>query len=386
VDTLPLSHIVLSIFEIFDFYHKISRLKDLDDNIGRLDYLLNFSKTLENNYSMMEFVELINQAFDSGLSLDQKNLLSQDNCVTLINTHKSKGLEYGVCYYPLFEKNIFTQQGGDFIYHEKYGLCIPPTSKYKNDGVIKNFINAQIKMESFSEKIRLLYVALTRAKEEIVFVVPGDRIEKHLSSESNYIDLMESKNYLDFVLYSNILDLCEQININGIKLLPTDSKGLQAESVVPIFESIKLPDKTLVSRPSKQSGIINQSAIELGLKLHAYLEVVDFISKDTSMVETDLRDYIDDVLKLDLFSNLPEAGVYKEYEYYDEETSINGIIDLLLVFKNQIYIIDYKTKNIDDLAYNEQLRSYEGYIKKIFNLPVKKYLLSILEKRYIEVI
>jgi GT2 family glycosyltransferase len=80
----------------------------------------------------------------------------------------------------------------------------------------------------------------------------------------------------------------------------------------------------------------------------------------------------------------PEAKVYHEYAFYDEDNDLNGIIDLLLVYPDHIDLVDFKTSNIEDEAYVKQLDSYSEYLKKVFNKPIKRYLLSIVGQTFKE--
>ncbi len=49
----------------------------------------------------------------------------------------------------------------------------------------------------------------------------------------------------------------------------------------------------------------------------------------------------------------------------------------MLVYKDNIKIIDYKLKNISDEAYLKQLNGYKDYIEKRFNKPTNIYLYSV---------
>ena len=55
----------------------------------------------------------------------------------------------------------------------------------------------------------------------------------------------------------------------------------------------------------------------------------------------------------------------------------HSIIDLMLEYDNNIKIIDYKLKNINDNAYLKQLNGYKDYIENRFNKPTNIYLYSV---------
>lgn len=120
-------------------------------------------------------------------------------------------------------------------------------------------------------------------------------------------------------------------------------------------------------------------ALEFGTKLHAYLEVADFKTKDTSFIQDEKeRKIITNVLNLDLFKDIEHAKVFKEYAYYDSSAQTTGSIDCLLVYEDRLVIIDYKTKEIDDPDYDRQLNVYRRNMEGIFpGKKVEMWLLSI---------
>lgn len=120
--------------------------------------------------------------------------------------------------------------------------------------------------------------------------------------------------------------------------------------------------------------------LEHGTLLHSYLEYVDFISKDTSFIkDSNDKKLIDNVLKMDIFKDLEGVKIYHEYSYFDPVLGSKGSIDLLLVHKDHIDIIDYKTLHIDE-TYDDQLLTYQRNIERLFKTTnVNMYLLSIIK-------
>ena len=97
--------------------------------------------------------------------------------------HKSKGLEFPICYYAGLYKEFNKSDIKDrLVFDNKYGFIIPA----KRDGlkhlVTKDLLKSQFVKEEVSEKIRLLYVALTRSKEKIIILAPlkGETINNDL--------------------------------------------------------------------------------------------------------------------------------------------------------------------------------------------------------------
>ena len=59
-----------------------------------------------------------------------------------------------------------------------------------------------------------------------------------------------------------------------------------------------------------------------------------------------------------------------------------GIIDLFLVYEDKVVIIDYKTKNIDDESYINQLKVYKDYLENKYKLNIEAYLYSLIDSKY----
>ena len=145
------------------------------------------------------------------------------------------------------------------------------------------------------------------------------------------------------------------------------------------IEEIEFKNKKFIkaSHSVEDPEIYKSGILKEGIKLHKLLELSDFKSKDTSFIK-DSKDRmkIDKVLNLDIFKDLKDAYIFKEYEYLEDDQK--GIIDLLIIKGNEALIIDYKTKNIDENKYKDQLDTYKRNVERIFNVHnIKTYLISI---------
>ena len=112
--------------------------------------------------------------------------------------------------------------------------------------------------------------------------------------------------------------------------------------------------------------------MKLGTKLHYIFEIEDFNTTTNKYVLNFLnkidRNYI---------------NIYKEYEFIYNDTI--GIIDLILEYDNHIDIIDYKTKNVVDEAYINQLTGYKNYIESITDKKINLYLYSIVDDELLSI-
>ena len=138
-------------------------------------------------------------------------------------------------------------------------------------------------------------------------------------------------------------------------------------------------------RASKKAPIDRDSplreALDFGVRLHRDMELIDLREKDVGFIENEgERKRIEKVLKTKILNDLDGFEIHQEFGYFDEELLTTGSIDLLLVGKGEIRIVDYKTKHIDDPAYLDQLRAYRRNVCSLFHVDpsfVKAYLLPL---------
>ena len=99
--------------------------------------------------------------------------------------HKSKGLEYHICYFPgLYETFNTLEIKERFSYDKDFGLILPVCQNGIRSTIYKKMYKEKYLEEEISEKIRLLYVALTRAKEKMIFIGNIKRWKKLLTKRN----------------------------------------------------------------------------------------------------------------------------------------------------------------------------------------------------------
>ena len=202
----------------------------------------------------------------------------------------------------------------------------------------------------------------------------------------------ENKDYRDTTLIFEGEDEYEE---------EVDEEGYAEEVIskidqLPVDDSIITFPTIIKERASKQrhydesvEDTIPDQVLTRGVYLHRLMELVDFVSKDTSFIKNEKdKKLINNVLSNPVFNDLGSAKIYKEYGYYDETLQTTGFIDLLYFKDNECYIVDYKSRSIDDEAYERQLRIYQRNVELLFNINKEHmhlYLLSLSENRIKEV-
>ena len=396
IDTKTISNILDEIMESFDVYSKLVKIKDVHASNVKIDYLYQLANNLNNlGYTYRDFNDYLVDVFDREDDIKFRIGSEVENAVRITNYHKSKGLEYNVVYYPCLSYS-FNQQDkkGDFLFDKNHGIIMPAfiNNRGLRDTFIKELYKYNYDLEDIGEKIRLFYVALTRAKEKMIIInsfdekidtvdYPLDDMMK--ASIKNYSTMLTYiKNDLNhFIVNIDIPEILENTSNKDIFTTLTKSNKLVLKPNIEV-----IPQEVTTSHFSKSAGLIDQTTLdkmELGTKIHYYLEMLDFKNPDYESVDNKYLNKIQAFIDSPLLKNIKEAKIFKEYEFMDDGK--HGFIDLLLEYEDKIVIIDYKTKTIDDVHYDEQLNGYRTYIESLSSKPVYCYLYSIIDETYREV-
>ena len=397
IDTKTISNILDEIMDSFDVYSKLVKIKDVHASNVKIDYLYQLANNLNNlGYTYKDFNDYLVDVFDREDDIKFRIGSEVENAVRITNYHKSKGLEYNVVYYPCLSYS-FNQQDkkGDFLFDKNHGIIMPAfiNNRGLRDTFIKELYKYNYDLEDIGEKIRLFYVALTRAKEKMIIInsfdgkidpvdYPLDDMMK--ASIKNYSSMLTYiKNDLtNFIINKDIPEILENTSSKDIFTSLTKSNKLVLKPNIEV-----IPQEVTTSHFSKSAGLIDQTTLdkmELGTKIHYYLEMLDFKNPDYSYVDNKYLNKIKQFMNSPLLENIQQAKIFKEYEFMDNGK--HGFIDLLLEYEDKIVIIDYKTKTIDDVHYDEQLNGYRTYIESLSSKPVYCFLYSIIDETYREVI
>ena len=393
LDTISLDEIIDIIIDKYDFYNKLFLLGDYSSNIIRIDKLKEITSNLTNlDYDIYKYSEYLEDIIESGMKIEYNVTESSNNTVKIMTIHASKGLEFNVCYYGgLYSKFNIREAISKFSYDDKYGIIIPYKDKFLYNTIYHNLSYRNYALENISERIRLFYVALTRAKEKMIFILPentkeeagyiSDIIDDSIRSKYNsFASIMYSLESITKSYYKNIdinsIDLSKNYNLvkndNYNKLLGRVEDKLDVQDIN--IDIQKEEEKSFSKKNIHITSKEEQDRLDYGKKVHELFELTDF--HNTSNLTGKNREIITNFLDK---VNIDNADIYKEYEFIYEEdnTTYHGIIDLMLVYKDNIKIIDYKLKNISDEAYLKQLNGYKDYIENRFNKPTNIYLYSV---------
>lgn len=384
--------------------NKLINIGDVEDNITRIEFLLKTIESMEKiDLNILDFVTYIDDIFENEDKMEFAASGMNENKVKIMTIHKSKGLEFPIVYFINNDKYFNKGEIKDkILFDNKYGLITP--YYIQGEGRNINFILLKERMNSslISEKIRLLYVALTRAREQMIILNNYKEDDVCLSELEDVVSLIKRKRYNSFSsMYNSIVDVMNQykeeidvslLNINDdyLKSKKKDVKEFidQVDDKIVYIENINNSYKVEKTHASKEQNDLikkeTKAIMELGSKVHEAFESVNLKNPDYSLFDNKIKEYVKNFLSIDILKDVSKAKVYKEYEFIEETNDeiMHGIIDLMLEYDNHIDIIDYKLSHIDDEAYLIQLNKYRRYISSKTNKNVNIYLYSIMKNIY----
>ena len=261
------------IYKKLDVINKIgvdkNKLKNLTLMIKNAkDYESNSYKTLH------DFVSYIDELLLDKSSFTGSNPLSDGDNVLMTTIHRSKGLEYPIVFVCNTGKKFNDQDfKEDYLLDSKYGIAFDVfdyDKKYKYETIPMNVLKTKMKLLNLSEELRVLYVALTRAREKLIITGYVNNLSKileeasYLMGEYESIDntyLKECNTYIKWILasilrHSSSKELREYANID-CKVFNHDSKFK-----VNIIEAKDIKDEILEEKEDitfeyKDNKIIN---------------------------------------------------------------------------------------------------------------------------------
>ena len=203
---------------------------------------------------LYNFIEYVNRIIDEGTKIDTGADSSSDDCVSFMTIHHSKGLEYPVCFLcgtaGEFSKSDFKES---LLFHADTGAAMKLSAGEgfaRINTPMRAAVASKIVSEQTEEEMRVLYVALTRAREYLYVTASTSKSpEKLLAAAkdrkmySSRYTLMKCHSPLEWILTAiadrDMSDICDVSFISSdilstpfelFNIKPLDEKDVIADS------------------------------------------------------------------------------------------------------------------------------------------------------------
>ncbi|GAB6106371.1 UvrD-helicase domain-containing protein [Fusibacter bizertensis] len=231
---LPLDELVWEAIGQSNFFYYASAMPGGVSRQANLKLLVDRANELKRSriVTLGHFIDFIDKMSIGSGDYGVANVIGEDeDVVRLMSIHKSKGLEFPIVIISgLGRKFNFMDAQGDLMLHKHLGIGLSKVNailRTKSKTLPQFAIREQLKRETLSEEMRVLYVGLTRPVDQLIlFATVKDisRKRKLWSRETDILSLITAGGYIDWIMTTLIDD--KEIVINYI-----DQQSLAATTI-----------------------------------------------------------------------------------------------------------------------------------------------------------
>jgi ATP-dependent exoDNAse (exonuclease V) beta subunit len=317
-----------------------------------------------------------------------------NDAVRIMTIHKSKGLEFPVVIFPFAEED-YNRKPKDKLWlnAEEKDLGLPKVL-IDNSSAVEGFgeeaaeVYNQKKQEELLDNINVLYVALTRAEEQLYVISNMNLSSKGEVPKNNmcsfFINYLGNKgvfdeNKLEYEFGSSTKLSSMKQHVDASKTIPLVSEMLDTKNI------------KIAQREALMWGTQQQEAIEYGNLIHEILSFVktrsDIDLAVTKALESGLITFgqkeavcttVQEIVGHSELSNYFAEGneILNEQTIIQKEGKAVKPDRMVLTKDKEVLLLDYKT-GVHNVKYQQQLDNYQDVIEKMGYKVVKKALIYI---------
>ena len=188
-----ISELLIRLYKDTNIYYQFALEDDAESKKANLNYLIELASTFYSNIgntlnAYIKYIDNLKDKQDTSTT-SAKIIGENEDVVRLMTIHKSKGLEFPIVILADTSKgyNFSDSRKQRVVFHHKYGIGIDVVNQdlgVTYPSLIKQAIRSVIEKETKSEELRLLYVALTRAKEKLFIFATTKDYDKEYSMQT----------------------------------------------------------------------------------------------------------------------------------------------------------------------------------------------------------
>ncbi len=191
--TLSVEKLINYIYDDTGYISVVLAMKNGEIRLANLrllaEYAGKYDGTAYNGLS--GFIGFIDKLQEKKSDLSPASTVSEmSNVVRVMSIHRSKGLEFPVCIIARCSGKFNKTNKKDILLHPELGAGIKlkdETGYIKYSNFVNNAVSIEIEKEEIEEELRVLYVACTRAKEKLIFLLSVKNLEKTIDNNISAI-------------------------------------------------------------------------------------------------------------------------------------------------------------------------------------------------------
>lgn len=213
-----------------------------EQRLANLDMLLVRAKAFESTSykGLYHFVRYVGQLQKYDVDYGEAGIYAETtNAVRIMSIHKSKGLEFPIVFVCGMGKRFNTQDvKAEVVLHPEFGMgmdVVDPEERTKSPTLYKKLMKFLTHMENLGEELRVLYVAMTRAKEKLILTGTVSDMEKEMQEGLVYKGELDADEPLSFHLIRRATSYLDWILPAAVRcegLAPMEIKAVTPEEIV----------------------------------------------------------------------------------------------------------------------------------------------------------
>ena len=202
------------ILDDYDYLNYVTALPAGSKRRANVEMLLTKASAFEKTsyFGLFHFIRYMEQLEKYDVDYGEADTLDENaDVVRIMSIHKSKGLEFPVVFVSGLSKRFNMQDANQsLIVDMDLGVAVDyvdSVRRIKNKTLRRAVLSAKMKEDNLAEELRVLYVALTRAREKLILTSVMEKAEEkwELSrmtgqEKLTYLDFSEAGSYMDFLL------------------------------------------------------------------------------------------------------------------------------------------------------------------------------------------
>ena len=202
------------ILDDYDYLNYVTALPAGSKRRANVEMLLTKASAFEKTsyFGLFHFIRYMEQLEKYDVDYGEADTLDENaDVVRIMSIHKSKGLEFPVVFVSGLSKRFNMQDANQsLIVDMDLGVAVDyvnPGRRIKNKTLRRAVLSAKMKEDSLAEELRVLYVALTRAREKLILTAVLDKADEKWElaqmtgqERLTYLDFCEAGSYMDFLL------------------------------------------------------------------------------------------------------------------------------------------------------------------------------------------
>jgi ATP-dependent exoDNAse (exonuclease V) beta subunit len=353
-----------------------------------LDIVL--ERDIRNQAGVADFLEFWDK------SADKFSIPSPEgtNAVRIMTIHKSKGLEFPVVIMPFAEEDYSRKPKDKLWLNAEEATVGLPKVLIDNSSAVEGFGEDALelytikKQEELLDNINVLYVALTRAEEQLYIIS-----SKNFSSKGEVPKNNMCAFFVNYLIAQGIYkeDVFEYQMGTSTKLSSEDKHEDRSKIIPNVAEVLNPKNIKIAQREALMWGTHQQEAIEYGNVIHEILSFVNTkndvdlaITKalENGLIQLGQKEAVYqtilEIVNLEsLINHFAEGNrVLNEQTIIQKEGKIIKPDRMAITPDQKVYLLDYKT-GVANSKYIEQLNDYQHAIEEIGYEVIEKVIVYI---------